>query len=215
MPICKICGSKQIKTYKHPRFDMIFHECESCEVIYKDETNRITLKEEKNVYEQHENSIEDQGYVNFLTNFVDSALIPHIKKGHLLDFGSGPEPVLKEILNKRYHFDVDIYDYFYAKDESVFNHVYDGIISSEVFEHLWQPRQTLNQLKSVLKKDGILAIMTLFHPKEKDEFFDWFYIRDPSHVTFYTPKTFEVMADKVGFKVIETNNYRYITLKNS
>jgi hypothetical protein len=57
--------------------------------------------------------------------------------------------------------------------------------------------------------------MTLFHPKEKDEFFDWFYIRDPSHVTFYTPKTFEVMADKVGFKVIETNNYRYITLKNS
>ena len=215
MNTCKICGSNKIKTYKHPRFDMIFHECDTCEVIYKDASNKITLEEEKKVYEQHENSIEDQGYVNFLSNFVDSALIPHIKQGHLLDFGSGPEPVLQEILKTRYQFDVDIYDYFYAKDETVFNHMYDGVISSEVFEHLWNPLKTLEKLKKILKKEGILAIMTLFHPKNQDKFFDWFYIRDPSHVTFYTPKTFEIMAKKVGFKVIETNDYRYITLKNS
>jgi cyclopropane fatty-acyl-phospholipid synthase-like methyltransferase len=93
--------------------------------------------------------------------------------------------------------------------------MYDGITSTEVFEHLWKPVDALQKLKSILKKDGILAIMTLFHPKNQDIFFDWFYIRDPSHVTFFTPKTFEVMAKKVGMTVIDTNDHRYITLKNS
>lgn len=215
MDVCKICGSNQIKTYKHPRFDMTFHECLHCEVIYKDEKDKISLEDEKKVYELHENSIENEGYVNFLSNFVDSALYPFIKKGRLLDFGSGPEPVLKSILEDRYHFEVDIFDFFYAPKASVFNKMYDGITSTEVFEHLWEPVDALQKLKSILKKDGILAIMTLFHPKNQDIFFDWFYIRDPSHVTFFTPKTFEVMAKKVGMTVIDTNGHRYITLKNS
>ena len=194
---------------------MLFHECSICEVIYKDESLRISLMDEKEVYEQHENSIENEGYVNFLTNFLDSALIPHLNSGKLLDFGSGPEPVLKQILKDKYHFDVEIYDYFYAKNENVFNVKYDGITSSEVFEHLWNPTKILEKLKSALKKDGILAIMTLFHPKNREALYNWFYIRDPSHVTFYTPKTFEFLAKKVGMKVIDTNDYRYITLKNS
>ncbi len=92
---------------------------------------------------------------------------------------------------------------------------YDGITSTEVFEHLWEPVEILKRLKSILKKDGILAIMTLFHPKDQTTFFDWFYIRDPSHVTFYTPKTFMMMAKKVGLEVIYTNHHRYLTLKNS
>jgi SAM-dependent methyltransferase len=194
---------------------MTFHECLHCEVIYKDEKDKISLEDEKKVYELHENSIENEGYVNFLSNFVDSALYPFIKKGRLLDFGSGPEPVLKSILEDRYRFEVDIFDFFYAPKASVFNKMYDGITSTEVFEHLWEPVDALQKLKSILKKDGILAIMTLFHPKNQDIFFDWFYIRDPSHVTFFTPKTFEVMAKKVGMTVIDTNGHRYITLKNS
>jgi SAM-dependent methyltransferase len=194
---------------------MTFHECLHCEVIYKDEKDKISLEDENKVYELHENSIENEGYVNFLSNFVDSALYPFIKKGRLLDFGSGPEPVLKSILEDRYRFEVDIFDFFYAPKASVFNKMYDGITSTEVFEHLWEPVDALQKLKSILKKDGILAIMTLFHPKNQDIFFDWFYIRDPSHVTFFTPKTFEVMAKKVGMTVIDTNGHRYITLKNS
>jgi hypothetical protein len=171
--------------------------------------------DEKKVYDLHENSIENEGYVNFLSNFVDSALYPYLKKGRLLDFGSGPEPVLKSILEDKYHFEVYIYDYFYAPESSVFKVSYDGITSTEVFEHLWEPVETLKRLKSILKKDGILAIMTLFHPKDQTTFFDWFYIRDPSHVTFYTPKTFMMMAKKVGLEVIYTNHHRYLALKNS
>ncbi|BCR36481.1 class I SAM-dependent methyltransferase [Mariniplasma anaerobium] len=213
MEICKLCNSKHMITYKHPKFDMIFHECLDCEVIYKDKSQILSEEDEKKVYDLHENTIDNPGYVNFLTNFIDSAVIPFIKKGIALDFGSGPGPVLQHILNTKYQFKCDIYDYYYAKHKKVFDKKYDLITSTEVFEHLSNPISILNQFHEILKSQGIVSIMTLFYPKDQETFFDWFYIRDPSHITFFTPKTFEVIASLTGFKVIDTNNYRYITLK--
>jgi hypothetical protein len=213
MEICKLCNSKKVITYKHPKFDMLFQECLNCQAIYKDDSQCLSEEDEKKIYDLHENSIENQGYVNFLTNFIDSAVIPFIKKGDALDFGSGPEPVLKQILTTKYEFDCDIYDYYYAKQTKVFDKKYDLITSTEVFEHLSDPIGVLNQFHKMLNDQGIVSIMTLFHPKEQTTFFEWFYIRDPSHIIFFTPKTFEVLANLTGFKVIDTNDYRYITLK--
>lgn len=213
MKKCKICKSDKTITYKHPKFDMLFHECLNCEVIYKDDSNLISEIEEKKLYDFHENSIENQGYVDFLTNFIKASVTPFIKTGRALDFGSGPGPILSELLKDEYDFEVDIYDYYYAKDEKVFNKTYDLITSTEVFEHLSNPIKILNQFHEMLSKDGIASIMTLFHPKDQLKFFEWFYIRDPSHIIFYTSKTFEMMSKLTGFKVIDTNDYRYITLK--
>lgn len=213
MENCKLCNSKHMITYKHPKFDIVFHECLNCQVIYKDNLQKLSEEDEKKIYDLHENSIENKGYVNFLTNFVDSSVIPFIKKGKALDFGSGPEPVLQQILNTKYQFNCDIYDYYYAKHIEVFEKTYDLITSTEVFEHLSDPVDILNKFHKMLKDQGIVSIMTLFHPKNKELFFDWFYIRDPSHIIFFTPKTFEILAKITKFRVIDTNNYRYITLK--
>jgi methyltransferase family protein len=213
MEICKLCKSKNVITYQHPKFDMIFHECLDCQVIYKDDLQIMSEEDEKKIYDLHENSIENQGYVNFLTNFVDSSVIPFIKKGSALDFGSGPEPVLQYILNNKYQFNCEIYDYYYAKHTEVFDKTYDLITSTEVFEHLSDPVGTLNNFHKLLNAQGIVSIMTLFHPKDKKTFFEWFYIRDPSHIIFFTPKTFEVISKLTGFQVVDSNNYRYITLK--
>ncbi len=212
METCKLCGSKNMITYVHPKFDMLFHECLDCEVIYKDDRHKMSSIEEKKVYDHHENSMDNEGYVNYLMNFVDSAIIPFIKEGNVLDFGSGPNPVLKEILITKYNFKVSIYDYFYMDNKDVFLNHYDLITSTEVFEHLFDPINSIKQFYKMLYPGGIVSIMTLFHPKEREAFYNWFYIRDPSHVTFYTPKTFEVIAKYNGFKVLDTNQYRYITL---
>lgn len=213
MKVCKLCKHKHLITYKHPKFDMTFHECLDCQVIYKDSCNYVSEEKEKMIYDQHQNSMENIGYVNYLKNFLDAAVFPFIQGGHVLDFGSGPTPVLAQILNTHEAFDCDIYDYYYAKQEEVFQKKYDLITSIEVFEHLENPLVVLNKFYEILNEHGIVSIMTLFHPKNKQAFFEWFYIRDPSHITFYTTKTFENMAKATGFKIIDTNDYRYITLK--
>lgn len=62
-------------------------------------------------------------------------------------------------------------------------------------------------------EDGILRIMNILHPKDKERFVEWYYIRDMSHISFYTPKTMEVIVEKVGLKVIHANLNRYTTFK--
>jgi len=213
MQTCKICGSSKLISYHHPKFNILFHECKTCEVIYKDDRHKISLDDEYKVYENHQNTLDNEGYVKFLSDFIDQTVIPYKKCGDLLDFGSGPSPVLSYILKRQYMFHVSIYDIFYAKGVNVFNKTYDVITSTEVFEHLSNPNETFVKLKKSLKDGGILAVMTLFHPNNLDKFNDWFYIRDPSHITFYTPKTFKVLAKKHGFEVLYTNEHRYITLK--
>ncbi|PKK94059.1 MAG: class I SAM-dependent methyltransferase [Tenericutes bacterium HGW-Tenericutes-6] len=207
---CKICGHETI-AYKHPRFEMLFHECPFCEFIFKDDTLYPDMNTEEKMYDFHQNSLEDQGYVNFLTNFVDTSVIPFIKNGDALDYGSGPTPVLSHILNHNYGFNVEIYDPIYHK--GLPTKTFDLITSTEVVEHFHHPITSFKHISSLLKEGGILSIMTLLHPKDQESFFNWFYIRDVTHVGFYTPKTFDILKEIIDCDIIDTNHYRNITLK--
>ena len=64
---------------------------------------------------------------------------------------------------------------------------------------------------TLLKPQGILAVMTLFHQNDQEHFQDWFYIRDPSHISFFTRNTMEYIAKEVGLKIIYCDNSRYTT----
>jgi hypothetical protein len=209
---CIICKEKTHAFY-HPKTQVLFHECPSCEVIYKDQLHYPTRLQEKKTYDDHHNSTENIGYVNFLNNFIDSAVLPFKKQGRVLDFGSGPVPVLASLMRESGDFEVDIYDPHYAND-FIFEKHYDIITATEVIEHLKDPIETFKLLKTYLKDDGIISIMTLFHGKNREQFLDWFYIRDVTHLVFYTPKTMEVMAKSIGMNVIDTNAYRYTVMKN-
>ena len=213
MEKCCICQSYELLMYKHPKFDIEFIECLRCKTIYKSKKMKISEEKEKEIYNLHENHKDNLGYVQFLSNFILDAVMPFKKQGEVLDFGSGPNPVLKYILDHHYGFKTHIYDYYYHKDEKVFNHKYDVITSTEVFEHLWDPIKELKRLLNCLKPDGILAIMTLFRPKTKEEVFNWFYIRDPSHVIFYSEESFKYLAKMLNLKIIFSNHKRYIILK--
>lgn len=213
---CIICGS-QTKSYQHPKFNMHFHECLTCEAIFKDALDHISTTDEKAVYDLHENSIEDLGYVNFLTNFIESAVRPFLPQGGVkaLDFGSGPKPVLAHILKETFDIPTDIYDPFYANSPIKDDQTYDLITSTEVIEHVKDPKAIFKQFKKHLKPNGILAVMTLFHPKDQEKFFDWFYIRDQTHIVFYTPKTLDVMSSSVGLRLIDDNGHRCATFKHA
>jgi hypothetical protein len=58
----------------------------------------------------------------------------------------------------------------------------------------------------MLEDNGILAIMTSFLSNIED-FENWYYRRDPTHVVFYSEKTFEVIADQRdwSYEIISKN----------
>ncbi|MCR3955790.1 MAG: class I SAM-dependent methyltransferase [Gudongella sp.] len=210
---CKICGS-ETEEFHHEKFGMIFHQCRGCSFIWKDASIHVGPDEELEIYETHNNSIHDEKYVRYLKDFAEASVVPFAEEAEVgLDFGSGPEPVLSVLMERDYGISMDIYDKFYAT-EKVYNHKsYDLITSTEVVEHLDEPLKYFRLFREILKDKGILAIMTLFHPQDRESFLDWFYIRDQSHISFYTPRTFEVISEKLGLDFIYTDNHRYSTFR--
>jgi hypothetical protein len=207
---CKICGS-ETNLISHSKFGD-YHWCEKCEFISKDKSFHPSKEDELRIYNQHNNSIEDPRYVDFFTTFIEDTILEYVNEGKKgFDFGSGPSPVLAQILEKYYGYNMDIYDLFYANEKSYIGNKYDLITSTEVIEHLEDPIPYFKLFVELMKDDTLLAIMTLFHKNDEAHFLCWNYMRDITHLSFYNLKTFEYIAKEVGLKIIYTNNIRYIT----
>jgi len=86
------------------------------------------------------------------------------------------------------------YDKFYEPEESVLKKEYDFICAIEVVEHLPQPLEVFSRLFGILKKQGLLCIMTKM-VRNRDAFTKWHYIHDKSHISFFSRETFYFIAD--------------------
>jgi hypothetical protein len=209
--LCIICSTNTTPIYDE-QYKHNYYHCDNCDFIFLDDNKIISPDQEKKEYSFHQNSFENEGYVGMLREFIDKAIRPHKAKiKTALDFGSGPGPVLAELL-RRERFDVDIYDKYFAPEKVYLNKKYDLITATEVFEHLRDPLTMLKLLRSHLNKNGIIAIMTLFHPNDEERFKKWWYRRDSTHISFYTPKTFECMANLLGMKVLIVDGRNTCTL---
>lgn len=209
---CAICHHKTTILYD-PQFELEYHSCHNCGFIAQDRNQLILFNEEREEYDRHENSIENEGYVAYFKRFIDAAVIPYAQVGKGLDYGSGPEPVLSQVMLRDYGAEMDIYDLHYQPEKVFEGKVYDYIISTEVIEHVKEPLEVLQLMYQHLKPGGIAAIMTLFHLNDEVKFLDWWYRRDVTHISFFLPKTFRLMAKLIGFEVIYCDDKRYITLK--
>lgn len=209
--ICKICGA-DTRNFNDTQFNVSYHYCETCEFIAKDENSLVSPEEEKKEYDLHNNSYQNEGYVNMFRDFLNRSVIDFVNNGkEALDFGSGPEPVLAKVLSDEYGYTTDIYDLYYSPERVFEGKKYDLITSTEVVEHLKNPLEYFSIFKNLLKEDGILAIMTVFHPQDDEKFCKWYYRRDKTHISFYTPKTMEYIAQILDLELRYIDGKRYCT----
>jgi hypothetical protein len=93
------------------------------------------------------------------------------------------------------------------------NKDYDFILMIEVIEHLRDPYGDLSNLKSRLRKGGKMFIKTqLMHPQR--DFSSWPYQRDPTHVQFFSQKTFDYWKKVNHFSEMTLLNEDLILLTN-
>ncbi|WP_232368331.1 class I SAM-dependent methyltransferase [Alteromonas sp. MB-3u-76] len=154
---------------------------------------------EKSEYDKHENSFEDDGYRTFLKKLLTPLSIYIKPSSSALDFGCGPAPVLAELLKEK-GLEVSIYDPFYANNIEVLEQSFDVITCTEAIEHFHQPAKEWSLFNSMLKPNGILAIMTK-RVLSKERFKQWHYKNDPTHVSFFSEATFNYLAQRDTFSV--------------
>ncbi len=153
---------------------------------------RLSAAAERAEYLRHRNDPDDPGYRRFLARLRDPLCrcLPAPAQG--LDFGCGPGPALAAMLREA-GYRVALYDPFFHPDPSVFQRRYQFITASEVVEHLFHPGRELARLWRCLMPGGVLAIMTK-RVWTVAAFARWHYIRDPTHVVFFSEATFRWLA---------------------
>ncbi len=188
---CIVCGGG---TYElsDPLLVCRYDVCHVCGFTYKQPRFHPSPEQERASYDQHENTLEHQGYVDMLESFLDEAVEPFVRGGKALDFGSGPGPVLYELLRLR-GYEARHYDPFYRADETVFEETYDVITATEVFEHMSHPRREIARLYRILNRGGHLSIMTSLRPEKDGDFLSWWYRRDETHIAFFTERSLDVL----------------------
>ena len=200
-PLCERSGSAREFAVARGRRHL---RCDVCALIFVDPGQRPSVEEERARYLQHKNSWENIGYVRFLDRFADAvaAAMPRGARG--LDFGCGPAPILGEILTARGYPTVS-YDPIFFDDERLLHGSYDFVSCCEVVEHAHSPRRLLDQIERCLPHGSLIAIRTVLFD-ESITFADWWYQRDPTHVSFYTAATMKWIARQRGWEHTARDN---------
>ena len=176
-----------------------YWRCERCQARFLDPGQQPDRSAEKQEYDRHQNDPGDAGYRGFLNRLAEPLLerLPSGSRG--LDYGCGPGPALAAMLREAGHH-MAVYDPIYAPDEDALTSRYEFITCTEVVEHFHDPAGEFERLVSLLEPGGWLGIMTRFQTDDA-RFAGWHYRRDPTHVVFYRPATFEWLGQHLGLAV--------------
>ena len=190
---CPLCLNPETQNFHRDAYRE-YLLCSVCDLVFAHPDSRLSREEEFKRYEFHENDIHDIGYRTFLQKLATPMLERLTPDSNGLDFGSGPGPLLKIMFEEQGH-SMSVFDTFYAPDLTVFDRAYDFISTSEVVEHLHDPMHELDRLWSCLKPGGYLGVMTSLRHGDID-FKTWHYIKDETHVIFFSPQTMTWIAGR-------------------
>ncbi|WP_261834467.1 class I SAM-dependent methyltransferase [Vibrio ishigakensis] len=193
MYICPLCKGTDNQFY-HEDKRRQYLQCQSCQLVFVDPSQRLTPEQEKAIYDQHENDPGDQGYRRFLSRIAEPMDERLGSNQQGLDFGCGPGPALAQMMRERGH-NVDLYDLYYYPHSEVLQKQYDFVMATEVIEHLYQPDEVWQQWLSLLKLGAYLGLMTKL-VKDVEAFSTWHYKNDQTHVLFFSRATFEYLAER-------------------
>jgi len=164
--------------------------------VFVPPAHRLARAAEYAEYCRHRNSLHDDGYRRFLWRLADPLLqrLPAASRG--LDFGCGPAPLLALLLARNGH-RVALHDSFFCPSPRHLVLNYRFVTASEVVEHLHHPGAVLHRLWGCVDPGGWLAVMTKL-VRDREAFRHWHYIRDPTHVCFFSRATWQWWAQRQG-----------------
>lgn len=194
---CVLCGSENLERIFALKPLRDYFWCQLCDLRFLNPALRLTPEDEESRYLKHQNDIHDPGYQNFVRPLYSEikARVPAGARG--LDYGSGSSSVLATLL-KNDGYDISLYDPVFFPEVTWADGEFDFLFACEVAEHFFSPMEQFDRIKSTVRKNGFIAFMTLMYNSNID-FDSWHYRRDPTHVTFYSEKSFRWIAQHFNF----------------
>lgn len=198
---CRICHCPSPLFFQDQRS---YYQCPECRLIF---THDFPEKkaEEKHYKDQWATTDPDfwKSQVDVLLQLINNYHSPQ----HILDFGSGSGAMTQEFRKRGY--DVTALEPMsdgYLKDQK-YAVKFDVVIAVEVIEHLLEPWDEIQEIERVLAPDGIVIFSSLLTnpfidlPNAREQFKNWWYKDDPTHVSFFCNHVLSKMADMRNYDI--------------
>ena len=197
MTECPLC-SHVVEPYLRDLRRAYWH-CDGCDLVSVDPSARLDPSSERAYYDLHRNDPGDPGYRRFLGRLA-GPLLGRLAPGMRgLDHGCGPGPTLSVMMEEAGML-MEVYDPHYRPDLAPLGRVYDFATCTEVVEHFRHPAEDWARLTSLVRPGGWLGVMTKL-VLSRDRFATWHYKDDPTHLSFYSPATFDWLGDRYHLAV--------------
>jgi 2-polyprenyl-3-methyl-5-hydroxy-6-metoxy-1,4-benzoquinol methylase len=234
---CPVCGSDEIKNIlsvkDHTVSGEIFQisECKVCTLRFtQDVPDAVSIIPYYKSEDYISHTDTSKGMVNRLYQMVRKKTlgnkrklvekITEIKKGQLLDVGSGtgafvnemkqkgwqvtglePDEGARTVAKKLYNIELDDINTFYQLPANSF----DAITLWHVLEHVHELSAYVQQLKSLLKENGKLFIAVPNYTSKDAAIYKeyWAAYDVPRHLYHFSPHSMQLLMKKHGLKLIE------------
>jgi len=194
---CPLCTDSNSDFFHQDR-KRLYLQCPNCDLVFVHPDQLPSPEDEKTRYLLHQNDPTDNGYIDFLQTFINPLKARIRKEYYGLDYGSGPKSVLADLLRID-GYQIVIFDPFFANESKVLKAKYDYLTCVEVVEHFHNPRKEWATMIKMVKPFGWIGIKTTMI-EANTRFSSWYYKGDPTHVCFYSQKTFIWIGNYFGFE---------------
>jgi len=181
---CKLCRDSPVEIFFSDPPRTYLH-CKNCELIFTTADSYLTLAQERERYEMHDNTVTNNGYVRFLDTVAKMVIECTPPEGSVLDFGSGKNAVLETIISRQCNeVQCESYDPQFDRLINFSEKKYDTIVLCEVIEHIRDLQGELECISSILKANGKVIIRTQKY-SSLEKFANWWYRQDTTHINFF------------------------------
>jgi Methyltransferase domain len=199
---CRLCGSPQCREILRDRIRP-YVRCDCCGLTFVPEEHHISPQQEILRYSRHTNHKTDKEYVAYLSSIAADVLLLPVASPRVLDFGSGPEHVLADILNGA-GASCAAHDPLYGLNAAGQKGSFDIIVACESIEHVRNLPREIGLISGLLAPAGFVYVHTQLCDHVAD-FAAWWYIIDVTHINFFCGKTMGKVAQMMGKRIVRTN----------
>ena len=199
----KHCNTKAPRILPVAGIPVYYHRCPNCQFIFTVAFDDFTPEDYARDIYNKDYILVDPDYKEARAKANAAYIAENFRAAkdlRILDYGGGAGQLAEELRREGFT-NVDTYDPFVAEHAALPAKKYECIVSFEVMEHSPTPRQTVEQMNSLLDTPGVILFTTLTQPVTiNQQSLNWWYAAPRNgHISLYSSKSLSLLTQKYRF----------------